>query len=591
MSKSTSTAPTPSSSSYSYATNRPTVANFEKSLHKNNRAPFKEILKIIGDAKASYEKSVVEYVASNPLLNILNDSDLLFFSTEHRATTAESIKAKPGSQCDENQDLVNVVLASLHAIDIDFLKNNSNLSQAFLITSAEMLVGSKALQESGELDSYFEGLSIEAIPSFNGTRSDDYNYIEQQTQICFQALTAPLDTPHLPSLLLAHEFTHAIDDSYRKVNSAAIVFENLHRNAPKDKDKQMQILECAANLVDDTQALTAGYLPGFKRYLLKKNVGVDVAEHYTNLHKENTESASAIADTRQSVQLISDRRIFQNDEGALECTSVLPEFLTFSIENVFQALKKSETVQEFEKNYTERVNILLERTIGKYPDSAIRAAALELILDSTKPYLDLIKDKTTFPELQNCCDITSRILEENYIQIKRSISAKSSSVSNAQLTSVIDSDLSSIETYSISTSTATNSTTTITSLFSSVSSSSSMDSASASPSANSAKKRKLDKSAKRISDPEGNGLDSEKLQVIWGNYTIKRSDNTPDLRAIFRAAQDHAINPSTSNSLTAVVRASNLTSSASSSLSTNSISSKKTTLQRSTSFQGRGTSL
>jgi len=156
-----------------------TIEDFENATTQtNNRASVNDLISGIGGANLNDPKTIESCLNSNPMLKTLNDKNLLLFSSEQRASTLRSLPLtkiyKTAGQCAKDQSLGNIVLTSLNAINNNF-SNCSSLGQDFLMTSATMLKDSQAQQKSKVLDSSFEGLSIEAIPSYNSTISYDYN--------------------------------------------------------------------------------------------------------------------------------------------------------------------------------------------------------------------------------------------------------------------------------------------------------------------------------------------------------------------------------------------------------------------------------
>lgn len=203
--------------------------------------------------------AIEKQINDNTILQTLHREDMLLFSTEHRESTLN--KLTPALQNDpaiklaggEDQTLDSVIQASLQKITDDYT-SCSDLAKEFLNTSAQMLAVSKGAGSSGSahgIDRHFKGLSIEALPFFEkNVRSDNYFFTTSQIQMCSQDLQGQLTSTSTPSILLAHEFTHAIDDIYNKVNSIGIVFDNLESNASKDLKKQIRILNCAAKILD-----------------------------------------------------------------------------------------------------------------------------------------------------------------------------------------------------------------------------------------------------------------------------------------------------------------------------------------------------
>ena len=354
--------------------------------------------KSLADIKV-IDPGLIAQINHNDILKPLNATELLFYSTEYRESAAKALsKVKSArnalDQCSPTITLNKSLSSALSSIDKD-ISTCSELGKAFLTASATMLAASKNLYKEGKIDASFEGLSIEAIPCYskNHGRSDNYQYTSQQVQICFQELPAPLTASNRPMVILAHEFTHAIDDIYTKLRSARVLFENLNRNAPSNVGTQTKILECAAALVDDSaDTLTKGYLPEFLKYISKKS-------------EEGTTLVSEWAEYARDKDMP-----FQESNGSMTCTSVPTEFLTFNMEHIFNSLNASSSPDEFQTKYQEVVEASLKK-ISKYaPD--VQAAALELIKDTTKVHLDLISDKTPSADLQRCCDIVDDILSK-----------------------------------------------------------------------------------------------------------------------------------------------------------------------------------
>jgi hypothetical protein len=377
-----------------------TTIKFFETQNPNKRESFTNLTNGTGPSAIKID-GILDLINGNPFLQILNDKNLLFYSTEHREETKRAIQGHNAAltrSCGDTFELSSSIRQSLKEIDTAW-NECSELGKQFLIASVTMLADSKNLQENGDLDASFEGLSIEAIPCYSeNSRSDNYVYTTQQVQICTRKLPAPLTLNASLTTIFAHEFTHAIDDTYSKLHSIHTVFANLHKSASEDFEQQFEILKCSVKLVDDdAQLFEKGYLPTFENFLRGKDVSEgsevsnkDVVKWYAN-------------------QNISDRP-FQGEEGELICTTIPAEFLTFNIEHIFNTLNESKTTEEFQTKYETVVSSVL-KNITSYP-LPIQLAALKLVQETTKHHLDLIKSKADdSPDLQACCDIANKELE------------------------------------------------------------------------------------------------------------------------------------------------------------------------------------
>jgi hypothetical protein len=370
-----------------------TIKDFEDRGYPKNRIKFIDLLS--DDLCDASERSKIhEQLSAHPMLGPLYKARLLDFSTEYRESTLTSLKQKAQAkpQCSDSQDLAEVIDESVSAIVQDYLICTP-LAQQFLNTSAQILAASKQKHDSNEIDASFEGLSIEAVPCFEGAvRSDNYQYDAQQARICFRNFNPPLNATVRQSTLLAHEFTHAIDDIYDKTQSIKILFDNLQRNAPCNPSKQEEILKCAAILVDDsTNTLQTEYLPSFIKGLYKENTNVEAR-----------------------MRLAKNPRPFQHEStGILECTSIPTEFLTFSIERVFDVLRDSASTKDFNLKHTEELEKRIKSARAHPYSAEILGAALELVNDTTSHHLDRIiqASQTTCPDLAECCKHTQILLK------------------------------------------------------------------------------------------------------------------------------------------------------------------------------------
>lgn len=195
-----------------------TIAQFEKNKPTQNRRVSFNDLQLHDNAS--------QLIDNNPVLKLLHSKELLFFSTEYRENVEfiykESINSssKPKKtpskkvlqlsdtnesysqipQLSDTNKIDDIILRSLNNFNNAYNDCNS-LAQAFLITSTELAMNGLQINEpqdkseNNEEITSFHGLSIEAIPYFDGkTRSDYYQYDRQQISICFQDLPVPLPT-------------------------------------------------------------------------------------------------------------------------------------------------------------------------------------------------------------------------------------------------------------------------------------------------------------------------------------------------------------------------------------------------------------
>lgn len=371
-----------------------TIKDFEDREYPNNRIKFIDLLS--SDLLDESEHHIIhERLSTHPMLGPLYEAGLLHFSTEYRQSTSSSLapKAPAKIQCSDAVALTKAINDSVSAIITDYAKCQP-VAQHFLNISAQLLVESPAQRDSDEIDASFEGLSIEAVPCFEkSVRSDNYQYNTQQARICFQNFNPPLNAAVEQSTLLAHEFTHAIDDIYDKTQSIKILFDNLHRNAHNNTSKQEAILKCAAMLVDDSiDTLQREYLPVFTK----------------GLHRESTNVEAWMRFAK------NDRPFQHEDTGALECTSIPTEFLTFSTERFFDALKESTSAADFSIKYQQGLDKRMASARAHPYSLEILGAALELVSDTTSHHFNRIIEasQSTFPDLAQCCKNTQTALKE-----------------------------------------------------------------------------------------------------------------------------------------------------------------------------------
>jgi hypothetical protein len=375
-----------------------TIAEFESGKSAaQRRVSFNSL---ISDSQINPEASII--ISANPVLETLNDHKLLFFSSEYRESTLTALQAYRIStatrrelSADENY-LNTVVLNSLRAFNTDYATCRS-LGQDFLKTSTKIL--------SDEHKS-FAGLSIESIPYFDGaTRSDHYQYDTKQVSVCFHPLPLPLHTNNQPSLLLAHELTHAIDDVHSDLSSCKLLFHTLDKNAKGNGRTQEAILDCAARIVDDDhKTFTKFYLPNLKeQWFVAKGRQV-----FYDRAKEWVDVMASSPDTNVFAEFDA------SGKRGLRCGSVPTEFLTFSIEHVFNALKESTNPDEFASKYETRITGALSKEDTSRFDLEIKKAALELIKDTTSAHLRLLQEHSTSTALSKCCDQAINVLESQY---------------------------------------------------------------------------------------------------------------------------------------------------------------------------------
>ena len=343
-------------------------------------------------------------IESNQMLKELYDANLLHFSTKHRAEVEAtgSLKAEERAVCRRDIPLGDVVVESIRAIDEDY-KKRSPLAQEFLNSSTRLLVASAIPAVPGTIavDAPFRGLSIEAIPAFDGARSDNYLYDTRQAEISFRPLPGALAPSQAPSVLLAHEFTHAIDDICDHSKSVNRVFDTLASatgsTKPKRYDKQESMLRSAASMIDDgVKSLHDTYLPEFTTNYLKK--GRDVVAAYAE------DATSKVPHTR----------LFQSaGSRGLDVTSVPAEFLTFSAEHVFKTLNDSVNPAEFHTKYKQFIDESF--TSAKKTGNV---AAFGMIKDVTSAHLERIAQSAgAGSDLSECCSHAQGVLDAKYTAI------------------------------------------------------------------------------------------------------------------------------------------------------------------------------
>lgn len=381
-----------------------TIDAFEKyKSPEERRISFNELI-----SNGHINDAVSNIITSNPVLNLLYNNDLLFFSTEYRQKVYDDLKQnkvidkKIRQKLATTNNISDVANASLEEFNTEY-QNCSNLAKAFLNTSTQILADKG--KEFG-----FGGLSIEAIPYFDGTtRSDSYQYATKQVRICFQNMPPPLRSSNPPSSLLAHELTHAIDDLCSNLNSCKVLFNSLHSTAPSDLSKQEKILDCVSKILDANDVnktfekyylpnLKAAWFPKNRKSNKNKSEGYDWAKNWANRINDTSDSSN----------------IFEgfDDDGkrGLQCGFVPTEFLTFSVEHIFNALQDTNTSQEFTNNYENIIISLLSQIDHEFTPE-IKKAALELIKDTTQHHLVLLREHSSCSsELRASLDEASNIL-------------------------------------------------------------------------------------------------------------------------------------------------------------------------------------
>ncbi len=397
----------------SNATSSLTVAQFEQGKSViQRRVSFQELGDIL-----QFDTRVPEIINTNLVLSTLNINRLLFFSTENRESTLNYLKNHKYNKDILSHDIAlnTIIFNSLDTLNKDYMEC-MQLGKDFLNTSTQVL----AMQNKS---SGFGGLSIESIPYFDGNiRIDGYAFDPKQLRICFQPMKAPLRASNRPSLLLAHELTHAIDD-VQNLNSCKVLFNTLHNKAHNDAKKQELILDCAAKILDhddNHQMFTNQYLPSLKKKWFKKKNKNNFVYDWANHWVEKMNKASA------------QQNVFEDfdDQGnrGLKCGSVPTEFLTFSTEHVFNALKQSDNVTQFTNNYQNTIRSQLSSCDNFAPE--IKKAAFELIKDTTNPHLTLLMDHSSSEELTASLGSAIYILQKACDTLTQPVAALSTTITN-----------------------------------------------------------------------------------------------------------------------------------------------------------------
>lgn len=308
-------------------------------------------------------------------------------------STFGSIKNEPEyaetkSKCSPDYSLNEALLESIYGFTSDY-NSISNIGKNFLDVSATILVS----------DVNFKGLSMEAAPYLDRrlkSRSDFYLYNDQKLRICLREFGTPLKPVTSLSTLMIHEMTHAIDD-YCNMGSCRTFFKVLdEKNKTQNFDKPT-FLACSADIVDDeANTFTKSYLDDLNKQLPKDNEISNIANNYGH----------------SFITVKGNRR-------GLTCPPECTEFLTFSVEQIFDALSSSDTTEQFSTNY----NNIIETSISKaaahqYSPPEILSSAFGLIKDTTVPHLQLIKEHAErdeqYHELAKCCDAAMNSLETKH---------------------------------------------------------------------------------------------------------------------------------------------------------------------------------
>ncbi len=394
-----------------------TVGRFEQQFQKK-RASFNELI-----LSGHISDKGSQIISNNPVLRLLNERELLFFSTEYRedvnAIHKKKYKTRQIPQLSNTNNVNEVICKSLTAFDTTY-NNCSKLAKEFLMTSTNLSIEKPHDKSNNQSDSIdFHGLSVEAIPyciwdkkAKQLTRMESYSYYRCAISICLQNLPFPLSTNNNSCIVLAHELTHAIDDTHTNLNSCKVLFNTLHNKAHNNAAKQEAVLECASKIVDNHESMfTNHYLSDLKNLWFTDN-GKPTFYDWANYWVEEMNNAS----TQQNVFVGSDK---QGNRG-LKCGSVPTEFLTFSIEHVFNALENSNNPEEFTNNYQNTIRSQLSACDNFAPE--IKKAAFELIKDTTTPHLTLLMNHSSSEELKSSLGKAIEVLEHQCSELSQSSS-------------------------------------------------------------------------------------------------------------------------------------------------------------------------
>ena len=280
-------------------------------------------------------------IKSIGFLENLHNKNLLFFSEEHitgkgsdlrsliigelKVRLLESKYTKDLIKDSLQKDPSAIITESLENIFNSYNKLNKG-AITFLNELVNYLVATK---DNDNAPATFEGLAIERVPFLykNGSRADHYYYNEQKVRVCTSNFPIPMNSELMT--VLAHEFTHAVDDICFNLISVESFLCFLVKNTKNTNVRS--VIQVAAQILDkELDSLYLGQLfKDIDRFKIKTKCDNDY-DFFNLWYKEGV--TNTFYDDKNN--LLN----FLQDKDGIVCYSAVPaEFLAFYVEKLFYA--------------------------------------------------------------------------------------------------------------------------------------------------------------------------------------------------------------------------------------------------------------
>lgn len=264
------------------------------------------------------EKDVIrESVHNNPLLDALFNAQKLHFGVSHKTVYINSL-ASP--ELEESKSIATMIIESVDYFNKKWETLSSSQRQYLLFTTSSLIASAEENHEH-----CFENIIMEYYPDVEaGSMADGYRHHTQSLEVCFSSLRDKTRGSIALPIVIAHEYTHAIDDIYHRNRSSEKSLIALSQ-AP-DKSSLKKLAENLALIADPQKTLSSAYL--------KDELAGEVTPE--NLKSWRTRI------TRQKNMGNTDYMIHQNasQEDCLQYGPMFAEFLAFHSERLFNALKR-----------------------------------------------------------------------------------------------------------------------------------------------------------------------------------------------------------------------------------------------------------
>jgi len=318
----------------------------------------------------SKQKFTNEELHDNSILKLLNEQELLYYSSEFGDSTKKLFNTRRGKSAAEKITEIltkpkEALRESIAAFHEDYQTMNE-VSKELLLQTTKMLIEKKS----------FEGVTIQLVPKYKEqTRQEDYDFVKKTVSICFYPFPSHslLYAGLKPTQALMHELTHGLDHalgmpSYKNLLSYLTKPDGVHL---------VPILEASADLVDATGTLKNQYIN--PKYTKVDDADEKLTKPYKNENYPNKPFIVAVAGSYKPGDEV------QKESGEFPHALGLAEYLTFGTEQISDSIKSSNTVEEFGKQYRNDLQTNLNRikvpyqTDPKLTVEELRYASLGLL--------------------------------------------------------------------------------------------------------------------------------------------------------------------------------------------------------------------